>query len=238
MAGLERGRRRRHAGVAPAEPTGPATSPAARGARGFRTSLTVLGLLVLGVVLGILAKMADESAITWAGDLGTHLAVWVLLVALIGRFASSPQVAAAQAAAFFVAVCTGYYGWSMLVLGFGSGREVVAWAGLAVTAVPVAAAAVRWATRATGPLPGTIMAGVAGLALSGGAVLQVVLSAIGLYPSEGVRPVQAAIDLVAALLIVVWLPQRAATRTWAAALLLPMAWLARQVTDLTFGAMI
>jgi hypothetical protein len=82
--------------------------------------------------------------------------------------------------------------------------------------VPVVAAAVRWATRRPGLLPGALLAGAAGIVLAGGAVLA----------DAGARPVQAVADVVVAAVLVVVLPRHGHTRLWAPALLLPATWLA------------
>ena len=87
---------------------------------------------------------------------------------------------------------------------------------LSVTAVPAVAAAVQWATRRPGPLPGALLAGTAGIVLAGGAVLG----------DAGAHPVQAVADVAVAVMLVAVLPRDARTRLWAAVLLAPATWLA------------
>jgi hypothetical protein len=170
----------------------------------------------LGLVAGALAKAADESGSGWAADLGSFPAAWVLAVALLGRAAPTVRAAAARSAVFFAVISVAYYAWAALVLGFGWNRLLVAWLLLSVTAVPAVAAAVQWATRRPGPLPGALLAGAAGIVLAGGAVLA----------DARAHPVQAVADVVVAAVLVTVLPRHGRTRLWAPALLLPATWLA------------
>ena len=109
-----------------------------------------------------------------------------------------------------------YYAWAALVLGFGWNRLLVAWLLLSVTAVPAVAAAVQWATRRPGPLPGALPAGAAGIVLAGGAVLT----------DAGAHPVQAVADVAVAAVLVAVLARDTRTRLWALVLLGPATWLA------------
>jgi hypothetical protein len=175
------------------------------------------GCAGLGLVAGALAKAADESWPGWAADLGSYPAAWVLAVALLGRAAPTVRAAGVRSAVFFAAMSVAYYAWAALVLGFGwHHRLLVAWLLLSATAVPAVAAAVQWATRRPGPLPGALLAGAAGIVLAGGAVLA----------DAAAHPVQAVADVVVAAVLVAVLPRHGRTRLWAPALLLPATWLA------------
>jgi hypothetical protein len=83
-------------------------------------------------------------------------------------------------------------------------------------------------------VPGAAVASVAGLALlTGGAVWRLGLAALGYVPAGfGFRPVQAAVDVVVALIITRVLPRQASTRAWALALLLPAGLVVRLLVDL------
>ncbi len=176
----------------------------------------------LGLLAGGLAKAADESGLRWAADLGSYPAAWVLTVALLGRAAPTVRAAGARSAAFFAAMSVAYYAWAALVLGFGWNRLLVAWLLLSATAVPAVAAAVQWATRRPGPLPGALLAGAAGIVLAGGAVLT----------DAAAHPVQAVADVVTAAALVAVLPRHGRTRLWALVLLVPATWLAGRGLDL------
>ena len=193
---------------------------------------------VLGVVAGVAAKAADESSWARAAQLGTEPAVWVLVVAVIASTAPSIPAAAVRAAAFFAAMTVAYYAWASLVLGFPGTWLLPAWLVLSVTAVALTAACVRWAVVRPGPLPGLLLAGVAGVALAGGSVLRLHHAWAGDLPWDAVRPVQVAAELATAAVVALVLPLHRSTRLWAAALLLPAAWAAWQVVQLLYGVLV
>ncbi len=195
------------------------------------------GLAFVGAATGVAAKAADESGWTWAADLGTHPAAWVLAVTLIGRTAPTLTAAGVRAALFFAAMTVAYYLWASLVLGFPWTWLLPAWLVLSVTAVPVTAVAVRWATARSGAVPGLLLAGIAGIALAGGSLQRLHLAASGLLVESATRPVQAAVDLLVAAVIVLVLPLHRATRLWGLALLVPMAWAAAWALE-RFGGLL
>ncbi|GAB4081734.1 hypothetical protein GCU67_12860 [Modestobacter muralis] len=174
-----------------------------------------------GAAAGVAAKAADFSSWRWANDLGHYPAAWVLVVALIGWRAPSLRAAAVRSAVFFAAMSLSYYTWAALVLDRGwELRLLVAWEVLSATAVPVTAAAGHVATRRTGWLPGAMLAMAAGIALGG-----------GVLAGPGAHPVQAVVDVVVAVVLVVVLPRDGRTRLWAVALTGPLTWVAAQLLD-------
>ncbi|MCZ2857889.1 DUF6518 family protein [Blastococcus sp. VKM Ac-2987] len=205
----------------------PAPARTASRSRGLRRPA---GLAVLGALAGVAAKAADESGWQWAGDLGTYPAAWVLVVALISRFAPGVGAAALRAAAFFAAMTAAYYGWAVFVLGFGYEPQLIlAWLALSATAVAVFAMGTCWATRRPGPAAGAVLALAAGTALANGALRGVWLERTG--SDVVLHPVQAAVEIVVALVVVLVLPRHRSTRLWALGLLLPMAWLAQELLN-------
>ncbi len=177
-----------------------------------------------GLLAGIAAKAADESGLTWAADLGSYPALWVLAVALVGRAAPTARVAAVWAAVFFAAMTLAYYAWAALVLGFGWNRLLPAWLVLSATAVAAVAAAVQQAARRPGVRAAAVVAAVVGIVLGGGAL-----------GGPGGHPVQAVADVVVAGLLVAVLPRDARTRWWTLALLVPVTVLAARGLDLLRG---
>ena len=206
---------------------------------GTRTGLgepvALAGLALLGVLAGIAAKAADEAGPTWAADLGSYPAAWVLAVALIGRFAPTLAAAATRAAVFFAAMTVAYYAWAAWVLGFGWSRLLPVWLVLSATAVAAVAAVVRWASDRPGVLPGGLMALVAGIAAADGGLRGLWLWVQGLLPWAATRPVQAVAEVVVAVVVAVVLPRHGVTRFWAAVLLVPMAWVAGELLDALHG---
>ncbi len=69
----------------------------------------LLGMLLAGAAVGVLAKWADFSHLQLLGDMFSELPIWMLLGLLIARFSGSPGRAAAHAFAFFVAMIPAYY---------------------------------------------------------------------------------------------------------------------------------
>jgi hypothetical protein len=195
-----------------------------------RELVLVAGFGLLGVLAGIAAKAADESGWSWAGDLGTYPAAWVLAVASIGRFAPTIGAAGVRAAVYFAAMTAAYYGWAVWVLGFGYDPELIlAWLFLSATAVAAVAAGSWWATRRPGLLPGALLALLAGTALAGGAARGLYLRATG--SDVVLHPVQAVVEVTVVLVIALALPRHRSTRHWALGLVLPMWWLALQLLD-------
>lgn len=107
-----------------------------------REVAVLVGIALLAMLSGILAKEADESTLTWAANLGTYPAAWVLALALIGRLAPGLTQAAIRSSVFFVAMCLAYYAWARYVLNFPVDRDFYFWLLMAVTGVPVIAAVV------------------------------------------------------------------------------------------------
>ncbi|WP_104524486.1 hypothetical protein [Blastococcus atacamensis] len=168
-----------------------------------------------GVLAGAAAKAADESGWQWAADIGSFPAAWVLVVALIGRFAPSLPVAAARAAVLFASMTVAYYAWAALVLGLGWSRLLPVWLVLSATAVAVVAMGARWAMSRHGPPRGAVWALAAGIVLAGGAV-----------PDAGDHPVQAVADVLVTGVLVLVLPRSTAARGWACLFLAPATVLA------------
>ncbi|NEK86512.1 hypothetical protein GCU60_12220 [Blastococcus saxobsidens] len=208
---------------------GTGADPRTRSSR-WSEVLRFLGFALLGALAGAAAKAADESGLQWAADLGTYPAAWVLVVALIGRFAPGLGAAAGRAAVFFAAMTAAYYGWAVFVLGFGYEPELIlAWLALSATAVAAFAVVTWWACRRPGLLAGAVLALAGGTAFAHGAVRGLYLSWTG--AAVPLRPVQAVVEVVVALVVTLVLPRAPSTRLWAVGLLLPMAWLAQELLD-------
>jgi hypothetical protein len=190
-----------------------------------REFTVVPALAGVGVAAGIAAKAADESGVAWAAALGSFPAVWVLAVALLGRCAPTWVTAAVRSSAFFAAMSVAYYTWAAEVLDFdGNVRLLVGWFVLALTVVPATAVAVWWATRREGVVPGALLGGVTAIVLAGGAAWWQIEIWTGMQPFLVDRTVQAVVDVVVALVLVVGLPRHVRTRIWASVLTIPLAW--------------
>ena len=189
----------------------------------------VLRFVLLGLLAGVAAKAADESGWRWAADLGSYPAVWVLVVALVGRAAPTLPTAAGRSAAFFASMTVAYYAWAAWVLGFGWSRLLPVWLVLSATAVAVFAAVVHWAARNAGLLPGAVIALAAGTTLAGGAFPGLWSGLTG--GPDPVHPVQGVLDVVVTLVLLAVLPATPRTRLWAVVLAVPAAVVAGRLLD-------
>ncbi|WP_152650354.1 DUF6518 family protein [Demequina aestuarii] len=197
--------------------------------------LVGIGWAFAGAMAGVSAKIADEFGSWWA-DAATYPAVWVVPIAIAVRAARGPGQAALHASAFFIPMTVAYYAWAQLVLGFGYAREVAVWLVLAIVAVPLLAAGVRWARDRSDLLAGAATSLLAALALAGGSVQRVWLWAQGSLPAESARPVQAVLELAVAAAVVWWVPRSARARIWAVIAAVPIAWVVvRMLPELAIG---
>ncbi len=192
----------------------------------FRPGLLV-GLAVGGALAGIAARIADASGAPWAADLGSSPAVWVLAVGLLGRFAPTWASAALRSAVFFAAQAVAYYAWAQALGSAGSAPAGILLASLLLVPAiaSAAAAAMWWAGRHPALLSGLVFGAAAALVLVGGQASRQAAIWSGAQPYLLARPVQAGIDVLVALLIVVGLPRHGRTRLWALASVVPLAWL-------------
>ena len=194
----------------------------------------------LGAAAGVLAKVADDAGPRWLADLGSYPAAWVLAVALLARSAPSGRLAAAGAALFFAVMSTAYYGWAVLVLGFGLRANLVllaVWVALSATAVPAFAVAVRWSCLRRGLLPGALLAGAAALAVADRTAEQLWWAASGqASPGFPLHPVQGVVSVLVALVVAGALPRQGRTRAVALALLVPAAVLATSAVDALYAS--
>jgi len=123
-----------------------------------------------------------------------------------------------------------YYGWAAWVLDFGTDRGlVVVWLLLSATAVPAFAVVSWWSTTRPGLLADALLALGAATALVNGAARGSWLGLTGAAVPPHV--VQTVVEVAVVLVLVLALPRHRSTRLWAAALVLPMWWLAQFLVD-------
>lgn len=166
---------------------------------------------VAGALIGLLAKVVDETAVI--DDIGTDYGVWVVFVTLIGAFAPSPAQAAARATAFMAAAMTAYYVLQASSFGFFSQNLFLAWLLLSLTAVPVWAAITSQA-RGAGWLCALATSVPVGLLLA---------EAWEQRHHLGLHVESLVFDLAAAVLLALLLPRDWATRARVAVLTVPVA---------------
>lgn len=133
-------------------------------------SACLLGMLLAGAAVGVLAKWADFSG-QLLGDSFSELPIYILLGLLIARFSGSPGRAAAAAFVFFVAMIPAYYLAAEWMGGVWGMAFAYGWA--AVACLSPLAAYVVWYAFGRGWLPNLLsVAVVAAAALADVAVFR------------------------------------------------------------------
>jgi hypothetical protein len=105
--------------------------------------------LLGGSVLGTLAKFADHSTIPGAGDLGTYMGLWVLLVTIIAVRSPSISNAILRTLAFLLGMLVSYYFISGMFFGHYPRSYILSWAIIALVLAPPFALIV-WHSRGAG----------------------------------------------------------------------------------------
>lgn len=201
--------------------------------------MRILGFVVLGLGSGV-AATGHGVAIGWVQDLVNYPGLYLFALAVIAVSAPTAAEAGLRSATFFTALCLAYYGWMTFALGFaGVGRYFYAWTALAVTAVPVIAVTVSWASRRRGILPGLVMGLAAAIPLADGPLRQLWLGyGRNVLPAGfQLHPVQAALDVVMAVVIAGVMPRDRHTRLYALLLAVPMCWVATSVIGAARGSL-
>jgi hypothetical protein len=114
--------------------------------------------IIAGVILGLLAKIVDNPS--YFNPIFTHigdsLGIWVFVATLLSVFSCSPKLAAVKVFAFFGAMLTVYYVYTVLFLNFFPEREIVFWS-LCAAVTPVCAY-IMWYARGSGFFSNIILA--------------------------------------------------------------------------------
>lgn len=92
--------------------------------------------LIIGIVLGITAKLVDVPYITCDfpvfDDIMGRFGIWVWAAALIAVFSKTPLLAAVRSFLFFIGMLLAYYGYTILFLGFFPKSQMILWGGIAM----------------------------------------------------------------------------------------------------------
>lgn len=188
-------------------------------------------LLLLGGVSGVAAKMADESSFRFLSDVTTFPTLWLMAAVLMGRFSQTWWIAYLGSSAFFLAMCTAYYAWSAVVLGYPTGRYLAIWSIVAISIAPATSMAVQVFSRRSGTLAAAVMAVVGSMAMMDGSLHQLWLNYQGLLPPGlPLRSNQAVFDLVVSC-SVVGLTKDRRTRLIAFVILVPACMLVMSTFD-------
>ena len=92
--------------------------------------------LIIGIVLGITAKLVDVPYITCDfpvfDEIMGRFGIWVWAAALIAVFSKTPLLAAVRSFLFFIGMLLAYYGYTLLFLGFFPKSQMILWGGIAM----------------------------------------------------------------------------------------------------------
>ncbi len=122
-------------------------------------------VLLAGLVAGVVAKASDS--VSFLGDLGTGMGVWVFTATLLAADAHRPDGAALHVPVFFLGMLAGYYAYGQWVLGFFPQAYALGWLLLAL-GTPLPAFAL-WFARGRGPVAAALAALPTGLLFAIGA---------------------------------------------------------------------
>lgn len=119
---------------------------------------SIANALIIGAVLGLFAKIADYPYFINLGftAIADRLGIWVFVATLISVFSSSPKLAGIKVFAFFGAVLSVYYVYTVLFLGFFSVKAIFFWSVCAVV-TPICAY-IMWYSRGSGFFSNVILA--------------------------------------------------------------------------------
>lgn len=173
----------------------------------------LLSVVAAGIVLGALAKAADQSTVPGLGDIGTHLGWWVVVVTVAAVSSPSRSAAALRASLLMIAMVVAYYGATYLYFRLIPPFDIALWGLMAVTAVPVLAALV-WPSRETS------WSAAAACALPIGLLAAEAFS-FRFHPQLRAAPL--AFDLIAIAVLMWMLPPDTVTRLRVAVLAIPIA---------------
>lgn len=111
-----------------------------------RKIVSVFWTIIIGAILGILAKVVDNPNINPIfDDIGGRLGIWVFIATFLAIYASSPELAAIRVFVFFESMLFTYYMYTIYFLNFFPKRQIIFW-NLCVLITPIYAF-VMWFAR-------------------------------------------------------------------------------------------
>lgn len=191
-------------------------------------SIRPLGLLLavlVGLSLGALAKLADQSPVLGLGDVGTHLGLWIVVVTVTSVSACSRLEAALRCTVLMLGMVAAYYVAAYLYFRVIPLLDIAVWGIVALTAVPVLAV-LLWPARAGGWSAALAVALSVGLLLAEALMFRHVVS---------LHPAPFGFDIVAAATLFWVLPRDGAQRLRAGLLAVPVTLLGGWVLSVGFG---
>lgn len=183
---------------------------------------SLLLALLGGLVVGAVAKVADESSIAnrlGANDVFTFLGLWVVLITMLAAWSNSRQIAVLRVVSFLVAMVMAYYGVTWLLFGIFPATYFLGWTVVALVFAPLFAL-VTWQTRRRG------WEAALGAALPIGLLVWEAYSLRWSVLLYGLHVTQFVFDILAAIVLFVVLPATSTQRLRVIPLTLMMFYLA------------
>ena len=119
----------------------------------FKTEVvTSLCIILLGISLGYIAKATDS--ISFLGDVGTELGVWIFVASLVAAYSRYPLSAAVNTMLFFLSVLASYYLYGHFVLDFFPKAYFMGW--LIISLISPLAGFFIWFAKSKG-IVGTVV---------------------------------------------------------------------------------
>ena len=156
----------------------------------------VVGVMLLGAALGLLAKLFDNTPVI--GLIGTYLGFWIFAATVIAAWSRSPIAAALHVFSFFVAMLVAYYTYSMVLFGTFNRYYFLAWT--VASLISPLCAVVAWYARANGWAAAFCASLPIGLLLTEG------------YPFFYTRSIPLGFNILAAALLLIILTNNAAQK--------------------------
>ncbi len=166
-----------------------------------------LAAALLGIIMGLFAKALDNAPIV--GEIGTNLGIWVFTAALLAAYSPARRAAAVRVFLFFIGMLAAYYLHSRLVEGFFPMRYAFVWGVFALLS-PVCAV-IAWIGRGQGWVAAIAAALPAALLFAEG------------YPALYIGSMPLWFDILAAMLLLVYLPPTWKQRLLSAAFSIALA---------------
>lgn len=119
--------------------------------------LSVIFSATIGIILGLLAKLADNPDVhPLFHHVFSHLGIWIFFTIILSVFSYSPRLAVVKTFAFFCSLLTSYYLYTIFVLNFFPQKIIIFWYLLAF--VPSIYSHLGWHAHGKGLISNLIIA--------------------------------------------------------------------------------
>ncbi|PIC56466.1 hypothetical protein CSV80_14560 [Sporosarcina sp. P12(2017)] len=124
-----------------------------------RKIISSISLLIIGVILGVLSKVLDETAsnslpfyleMLDLGNFFSRIGIWIFISVLISLYSKSPMRSAINVFLFFVGMVGSYYLYTIEIAGFFPKSYMMIW--IAMTLISPFLAFVCWYAKGTGTI--------------------------------------------------------------------------------------